>query len=79
MINVLYFHTGIFRSVCAVPNVTVSSTSQTSCFPYTLLRCFLNDSEIVTIAAIITGIIFIIIIIIIISVLCCLCNWHLCR
>ena len=52
--------------MCAVPNVAVFCSSLTSCFPGILLTYFLNDSEIVPVAHIITDIINIMIIIIII-------------
>ena len=48
-----------FRSMCAVPNMTVFSSSLTSCFPSMLLTYFLNDFEIVPVAPIITGITFV--------------------
>ena len=59
VLNLLYFYTGTFRSMCAVPNMTVFCSSLTSCFPGTLLTYFLNDFEIVPVAPIITGITFV--------------------
>ena len=56
MLNLLYFYISTFRSICAVPNVAVFCSSLTSCFPGMLLTYFLNDSEIVPVAPIITGI-----------------------
>ena len=57
--NLLYFYISTFRSVCAVPNMTVCCSSLTSCFPGMLLTYFLNDFETVPVAPIITGITFI--------------------
>ena len=42
--------------MCTVPNMAVSWSSLTSCFPGMLLTYFLNDFEIVPVAPIITGI-----------------------
>jgi hypothetical protein len=72
MLNVLCFYISTSRSVCAVPNMAVFCSSLVSCFPGTLLRCFLNDFETVPFAPIITGVTFgfaIIIIIIIIIII----------
>ena len=59
VLNLLYFYISTFRSVCAVPNMAVFCSSFTSCFPGMLLTYFLNDSEIVPVAPIITGIAFV--------------------
>jgi len=59
VLNLLCFHISTFRSVCAVPNMAVFCSSFTSCFPGMLLTYFLNDSEIVPVAPIITGITFV--------------------
>ena len=59
VLNLLYFYTSTFRSMCAVPNMAVFCSSLTSCFPVMLLTYFLNDFEIVPVAAIITGIAFV--------------------
>ena len=56
MKNVLYFSISTFRSVCAVPNMAVFCTSLISYFPVMLLRYFLDDSEMVPVAPIVTGI-----------------------
>ena len=56
MLNVLYFYISTFRSMCAVPDIAVFCSSFTSCFPGMLLTYFLNDSETVPCAPIITGI-----------------------
>jgi len=56
VLNLLYFYISTFRSVCAVPNMAVFCSSFTSCFPGMLLTYFLNDSETVPVAPIITGI-----------------------
>ena len=58
MINVLYFYIYTFISKYAEPNVAVSS-SPLMRFPGKLLRYFLNDSEMVPRAPVITGIIFV--------------------
>ena len=49
VLNLLYFYTSTFRSMCAVPNMAVSCSSLTSCFPGMLLTYFLNDFEIIII------------------------------
>ena len=59
VLNLLYFNISTFRSLCAVPNMAVFCSSLTSCFPCMLLMYFLNDSEIVPVAPIITGITFV--------------------
>ena len=56
VLNQLYFYISTFRSMCAVPNMAVFCSSLTSCFPGMFLTYFLNDSEIVPVALIITGI-----------------------
>ena len=58
VLNLLYFYISTFRSMCAVPNMALFWSSLTSCFPGMLLTYFLNDFEIVLVAAIITGITF---------------------
>ena len=62
VLNLLYFYISTFRSMCAVPNMSVFCSSFTSCFPGMLLTYFLNVFEIVPIAPIIIIIIIIIII-----------------
>jgi len=52
----LYFYISTFRSMCAVPNMAVFCSFLTSCLPDMSLTYFLNDSEIVPVAPIITGI-----------------------
>ena len=59
VLNLLYFYISTFRSIYAVPNMAVSCSSLTSCFPGMLLAYFLNDFEIVPVAPIITGITFV--------------------
>ena len=59
VLNLLYFYTSTFRSMCAVPNMAGFCSSLTSCFPGMLLTYFLNDFEIVPVAPIITGITFV--------------------
>ena len=45
VLDLLYFYTSTFRSMCAVPNMAVFWSSLTSCFPRMLLTYFLNDFE----------------------------------
>ena len=52
----LYFYVSTFRSICAVPNMAVFCSSFIPWFPDMLLMYFLNDSEMVPVAPIITGI-----------------------
>ena len=59
VLNLLYFYISTFRSMCAVPNMAVFCSSLTSCFPGMLLAYFLNDFEVVPVAAVITGITFV--------------------
>jgi len=59
VLNLLYFYTSTFRSMCAVPNMAVFCSSLTTCFPGMLLTYFLNDFDIVPVAPIITGIAFV--------------------
>jgi len=59
VLNLLYFHISTFRSMCAVPNMAVFSSSLASCFPGMLLTYFLNYFEIVPVVPIITGITFV--------------------
>ena len=59
LLNLLYFYISTFRSMCAVSNMAVFCISLTSCFPGMLLMYFLNDFEIVPVAAVITGITFV--------------------
>ena len=53
VLNLLYFYISTFRSMCAVPNMTVFWSSFTSCFPDMLLKYFLNDFEKVPVAPVI--------------------------
>jgi hypothetical protein len=46
----LYFYVSTFRSMCAVPNMAVFSSSFTSWFPAMLLMYFLNDFDMVPVA-----------------------------
>ena len=57
----LFFYVSTFRSMCAVPNMAVFRSFLTSWFPGMSVTYFLNDLEMVPVAAIITGIIIIII------------------
>ena len=59
VLNLLYFYISTFRSMCAVPNMAVFCSSLTSCFHGMLLMYFLNVSEIIPVAPIITGITFV--------------------
>ena len=59
VLNLLYFYISTFRSMCAVPNMAVFCSSFTLCFLGMLLTYFLNDSEIVPVAPVITGITFV--------------------
>jgi hypothetical protein len=43
VLNLLHFYISAFRSMCAVPNMTVFCSSLTSLFPGMLLMYFLND------------------------------------
>ena len=52
----LFFYDSTFRSMCAVPNMTVFCSFLTSWFPGMSLTYFLNDLERVPVAPIITGI-----------------------
>ena len=55
---VSYFYINTFHSMCAVPTMAVLGTPLISCFLSTFLRYCLNDSEMVPVAPIITGITF---------------------
>ena len=59
VLNLLYFYIITFRNMCAVLNMAVFCSSLTSCFAGVLLTYFQNDSEIVPVAPIITGIAFV--------------------
>ena len=50
---VLYFYISTFRSMCAVPNITVFCSSLISCFPVMLFRYCLSDFYMVPVAPII--------------------------
>ena len=52
----LYYYVSTFRSMCAVPNMAVFCSSFSSWFSGMLLTYFLNDFEMVPVAAIITDI-----------------------
>jgi len=45
VLNLLYFYSSTFQSMCAVPNMAVFCSSLTSRFPGMLLTYFLNDFE----------------------------------
>jgi hypothetical protein len=59
VLNLVYFYTSTFRSMCAVPSMAVFSSSLTSWFPGMLLTYFLNGFQIVPVAPVITGITFV--------------------
>ena len=59
VLNLLHFHNSTFRSMCAVPNMAAFCSYFISCFLGMLLRYFLNDSEMLPVAPIITGITFV--------------------
>ena len=56
VLNLLYFYISTSRSMCAVPNMAVFSSSFTSCFPGMLLMYFLNDFIIIIIISFMQGI-----------------------
>ena len=58
---VLYFYISTSQRMCAVPNMSVFGSSLISFFPDMLLRCFMNDFEMVSVAPIIAGITFVVI------------------
>ena len=58
VINVLYIYTNSFRSMYAVSNVAVFSSSL-MCFPGVLLGGFLNDSEMVPFALFVVGVTYV--------------------
>jgi len=58
VLHVLYCCISTFRRMCAVPNMTVVCRFLTLCFLGVLLRYFLNDFEMVTVAPISTGVFF---------------------
>ena len=45
----------LFESMCAVPSVAVFCSCLMSCFPGNLFRYFLNDVQMVQVAAVVTG------------------------
>ena len=45
VLNLLYFYISTFRSMCAVPNMAVSYSSLTSCFPGMLLTYNNNNNN----------------------------------
>ena len=59
VLNLLHFYISTFRSMCTMPNMAVSRSSLTSCFPGMLLTYFLNDFEIVPLAPVMTVITFV--------------------
>jgi hypothetical protein len=52
----LFFYVSTFRSMCAVPSMTIICSSLTSLFPIMSLTYFLNDVEMVPVAPVVTGI-----------------------
>ena len=57
--NQLQIYISTFRTTCSVPNMSVFCSSRISNLPVMLLRYFLNDSEIILVGHIITGIVFV--------------------
>jgi len=57
MLNVLYHYISAFRSMCAVSNIAVCYSPLISCFSGMFLRYCLNDTEMVPVAPVVTGII----------------------
>ena len=53
VLNLLYFYSSTYRSMCAVPNMAVFCSSLTSCLPDMFLTNFPSDFEIVPVAPII--------------------------
>ena len=58
-INASYFYGSTSRRKCAVPNMAVSCSYLTLCFPGMLLKNFLNDFRMIPVVPIITGITFV--------------------
>jgi hypothetical protein len=56
MLKVLYFYINTFQSMCAVPNMAAFRSYLILCFPGMLLTYFPNDSEMIPVVPIITGI-----------------------
>jgi len=56
MLNVLYFYIITSQSMCAVPSMVAFRSPLISYLPDLLLRYFLDDSETVLVAPIITSI-----------------------
>ena len=52
-LNLVYFYTSTFHSMCAVPSMAVFCSSLISWFLVTLLRYVLNDFEMVPVAPIV--------------------------
>ena len=52
------FHFSTSRILCAVPSMAVFLSPLISCFPGMLLRYCLNDFEMVSVAPIVTGVLF---------------------
>jgi hypothetical protein len=57
ILNVLHFHLSTFRSLCAALSVTVFCSSL-MCFPGMLFRYRLNNSDMVPVAPVMTGVTF---------------------
>ena len=60
MFNALYIYISTSRSTCAVSSMAVLCSCLMSCFTCMVLRCVLNDFEMVPVAPIVTGIIFVV-------------------
>ena len=56
VLNVLYIYISTLRSICAVSDMAAFCSLSTLCFPATALRYYLNDSEMVPVAPVVTGI-----------------------
>ena len=61
MFNALYIYISTSRSTCAVSSKAVCCSSLMSCFTCMVLRCVLNDFEMVPVAPIVTGYQFVLI------------------
>ena len=57
--NVVCYYISTFQKVCVVHNMAVFHSSLILCFPSVLLGYFLNDSEMVLVAPVFTGITFV--------------------
>ena len=58
-LNVLHYYVSTSRNVCVQCPIWLFCSSLTSCLPGMWLRYFLNDTQIVPIAPVVTGITFV--------------------